>query len=126
MEPIMAKIKPKISVEYTENSTIVTFVGEKILEEMDIQALRESIMSVIEEGGRINLILDFCNVRFLSSAVLGLLMRISKKVYEQQGQLKLCNISSRIYEIFKITRLNKIFDIYGDVESATRSLSDTD
>lgn len=122
----MAKIKPKISVEYTENSTIVTFVGEKILEEMDIQALRESIMSVIEEGGRINLILDFCNVRFLSSAVLGLLMRISKKVYEQQGQLKLCNISSRIYEIFKITRLNKIFDIYGDVESATRSLSDTD
>ena len=83
-------------------------------------------MSVIEEGGRINLVLDFCNVRFLSSAVLGLLMRISKKVYEQDGRLRLCNISSRLYEIFKITRLNKIFDIYDDVESATQSLSGTD
>ena len=122
----MAVIKPSISVEYAENATVVTFVDEKILEEMDIQALRESIMSVIEEGGRINLILDFCNVRFLSSAVLGLLMRISKKVYEQDGQLRLCNISSRLYEIFKITRLNKIFDIYDDVESATQSLSGTD
>ena len=122
----MAVIKPRISVEYSENATVVTFVDEKILEEMDIQALRESIMSVIEEGGRINLILDFCNVRFLSSAVLGLLMRISKKVYEQDGQLRLCNISSRLYEIFKITRLNKIFDIYDDVESATESLSGTD
>src|SRR4030042_1682464 len=126
MELIMAVIKPRISVEYVENATVVTFVDEKILEEMDIQSLKESIMSVVEEGGRINLILDFCNVRFLSSAVLGLLMRISKKVYEQEGNLKLCNISSRLYEIFKITRLNKIFDIYDNVEGAIQSLSGTD
>lgn len=122
----MAEIKPRISVVYSENATIVTFVDEKILEEMDIHSLQVSIMSVIEEGGRINLILDFCNVQFLSSAVLGLLMRISKKVYEQEGQLRLCNISPRIYEIFKITRLNKIFDIYEDVQSAAESLHSAD
>jgi len=122
----MAVIKPRISVKYAENATIVTFVDEKILEEMDIHALQESVMSVVEEAERVNLILDFCNVRFLSSAVLGLLMRISKKVYEQDGQLKLCNISPRIYEIFKITRLNKIFDIYDNVQSATGSLLSTD
>ncbi|MHC4112699.1 MAG: STAS domain-containing protein [Planctomycetota bacterium] len=122
----MAEIKPRISVEYAENATIVTFVDEKILEEMDIQALQASVMSVIEEAERINLVLDFCNVQFFSSAVLGLLMRISKKVYEQEGQLRLCNISPRIYEIFKITRLNKIFDIYENVKSATESLLETD
>jgi anti-sigma B factor antagonist len=126
METVMAEIKPKISVEYSENATIVTFVDEKILEEMDIQALQTSVMSVIEEAERVNLILDFCNVQFFSSAVLGLLMRISKKVYEQEGQLRLCNISPRIYEIFKITRLNKIFDIYENVKSATESLLDAD
>lgn len=122
----MAVIKPRISVEYAENATIVTFVDEKILEEMDIHSLQESVMSVIDEAKRINLILDFCNVQFLSSAVLGLLMRISKKVYEQDGQLRLCNISPKIYEIFKITRLNKIFDIYENVKSATESLLSTD
>jgi len=122
----MAVIKPRISVKYADNATIVTFVDEKILEEMDIHALQESVMSVIEEAERVNLILDFCNVRFLSSAVLGLLMRISKKVYEQEGQLRLCNISPRIYEIFKITRLNKIFDIYENVERAVESLLNTD
>jgi len=122
----MADIKPRISVEYAENATIVTFVDEKILEEMDIQSLQASVMSVIEEAERVNLILDFCNVQFFSSAVLGLLMRISKKVYEREGQLRLCNISPRIYEIFKITRLNKIFDIYENVKSATESLLGTD
>jgi anti-sigma B factor antagonist len=122
----MALIKPRISVEYAENATIVTFTDEKILEEKDVQALQESIMSVIEQAERINLILDFCNVRFLSSAVLGLLIRISKKVYERDGQLKLCSINPNIYKIFKITRLTKIFDIYQDIESAVESLSIAD
>ena len=120
----MAVIKPRISVEYAENATIVTLVDEKILEEKDIRALQESIVSVIEStSGGINLILDFCNVRFLSSAVLGLLIRISKKIYERDGQLRLCNINPKIHEIFKITRLTKVFDIYQDTESAAEGLS---
>jgi len=120
----MAAIKPRISVEYAGNATIVTFTDEKILEEKDIKALQESIMYVIESAtGGINLILDFGNVRFLSSAVLGLLIRISKRIYEHDGKLRLCNINPKIYEIFKITRLTKTFDIYKDVESAAKDLS---
>lgn len=118
----MAAIKPRISIEYVGDATIVTFTDEKILEEKDIQALQESVMSVIEQAGQINLILDFCNVRFLSSAVLGLLIRTSKRVYQRDGQIRLCNINSKIYEIFKITRLTKIFDIHKDLQSATRDL----
>jgi anti-anti-sigma factor len=119
----MAEIKPRISVEYAKNAIIITFTDEKILEETDIQALQGTIMSVIEQAERINLVLDFGNVRFLSSAVLGLLIRISKRIYEHSGQLKLCNINPKIYEIFKITRLTKTFDIYKNVESAVESLS---
>jgi len=122
----MAPIKPKISVEYAENATIITLADEKILEDDDIRALQESLMSVIEQGGKINLVVDFRNVRFLSSAVLGLLIRVSKKVYEQDGQLRLCNINPKIHEIFKITRLTKIFDIYKDMERAIEGLSDVD
>jgi anti-sigma B factor antagonist len=120
----MAAIKPGISVEYSDNCTIMRFTDEKILEEQDIKALAESIMSVIEQAERINLILDFGNVRFLSSAVLGLLIRVSKRIYESDGRLALCNINPKIYEIFKITRLTKTFDIYNSVESATDGLSE--
>jgi anti-sigma B factor antagonist len=120
----MAAIKPGISVEYSENATIMRFTDEKILEEKDIKALTETIMSVIEQAERINLILDFGNVRFLSSAVLGLLIRVSKRIYENDGQLALCNINPKIYEIFKITRLTKTFDIYNNVESAMEGLSE--
>jgi anti-anti-sigma factor len=122
-EYIMASLKPKVSVEYAEKATIVTFTDEKILEERDIVELQESLMGVIEQTEKINLILDFSTVKFLSSAVLGLLIRVSKKIYEQNGQLRLCNISPRIYEIFKITRLTKIFDILPDRSSAEASFT---
>ena len=117
----MASLKPRVSVEYDEKAVIVTFTDEKILEERDIAELQDSLNGIIEQADRINLVLDFSTVKFLSSAVLGLLIRVSKKVYEREGQLRLCNISPRIYEIFKITRLTKIFDIYPDREAAIAS-----
>ena len=119
----MEPMKTRISVEYTDGGTVIAFNDEKILEEKGIQALQDSIMSVVEQSAQIKLILDFRNVKFLSSAVLGLLIRISKKVYEYDGQLRLCNIDPKIYEIFKITRLTKIFDICQSMDDAMESLS---
>ena len=104
-------------------SEAISHTDEKLLEERDIAAIQDSVMSVIEQAEKLNLILDFSHVKFLSSAVLGLLIRISKKIYERDGNLGLCNINSKIYEIFKITRLTKIFDIYPDQQSAVENLS---
>jgi anti-sigma B factor antagonist len=122
----MTPIKPRISVDYTDKAVIIKFADEKLLDDNDIAAVRDAIMSVVEQTQRINLVLDFTNVKFLSSAVLGLLIRVSKKVYERDGQLRLCNINPKIYEIFKITRLTKVFEIYPDTESAIEGFAALD
>jgi anti-anti-sigma factor len=118
----MTDIRPRISIKYHDSATIVTFDDNKILEETDIKAIQQSLIPIAEQAEQMCLILDFANVGFLSSAVLGLLIRISKKIYENGGRLKLCNISPKIYEVFKITRLTKTFDIYRDVECAIEAL----
>lgn len=119
----MVPIKPGISVEYQKEVTVIRFVNEKILEEQDIQLLQEGIMAVIEQSDGIRMVLDFSNVEFLSSAVLGMLIRVSKRIYERDGKLRLCNISPKIYEVFKITRLVEVFDIDKDVETAVAGFS---
>ncbi|HBG25860.1 MAG TPA: anti-sigma factor antagonist [Phycisphaerales bacterium] len=116
----MEDVKPRISIYYAQDATVVTITDEKILEDEDVKALEESIMPLVD--GPVNLIIDFVNVRFLSSAVLGLLIRVSKKINEQKGKLKLCGIGPRIFEIFKITRLDEIFDIHEDAKKAMGSL----
>jgi anti-sigma B factor antagonist len=116
----MEDVKPRISIYYAQEATVITITDEKILEDEDVKALEESIMPLVE--GPVTVVIDFSNVRFLSSAVLGLLIRISKRATEQKGKLKLCGIGSRIFEIFKITRLDEIFDIYEDAKKAMSSL----
>ncbi len=118
----MDQVSPKIEVEYAQSAAIATLTDEKILDEADIRGLEESIMPLIESPGNINLVLDFSNVKFMTSAVLGLLIRISRKIYESQGQMKLCAINPKIKEIFKITRLDRVFDIHTDRYEAIRSL----
>ena len=122
----MTEIRPTVSVEYRGGAVVLTLTDEKILEDEQIRSLQDSIIPVVEQAGRVNLILDFRNVRFLSSAVLGLLIRVSKRVYEGDGQLRLSNIHPKIREIFRITRLTKIFDIYPDLEQAIAGLSDSE
>lgn len=119
----MAPIQPRISIERADNGIVITFLGEKILDETEIAALEHSILPIIEQAGIPNIVLNFANVKFLSSAVLGLLIRISKKIYQRNGKLKLCCINAKIFEIFKITRLDRVFDICQDVESAVESLA---
>jgi anti-sigma B factor antagonist len=118
----MDQLNPKIAVEYTQNATITTLTDEKILEQADIQALEDSVMPLIDSSERIKLVMDFSNVKFLTSAVLGLLIRISKRVYEADGRLRLCGIDAKILEIFKITRLDRVFDIYEDRRHALQGL----
>ncbi len=121
----MDQVQPKIAVEYDKNATIVTLTDERILDESEVQALANSLMPLVEEADGINLVIDFGNVKFLTSAVLGLLIRVSKKVYESGGQLKLCSINPKIFEIFRITRLDRVFDIYEDRLQATQGLNPT-
>ena len=118
----MDKTDPKIKVEYIEDAVVVTLLMEKILEQDDIQTMQNSIIPLIEENPAIKLVIDFSNVEFLSSSVLGLLIKISKKIYETAGELRLCGISAKIDEIFKITRLDKVFQISPDKDNAIWSL----
>ena len=98
--------------------TVVRFVDRKILDEANIQELGQELFQLIEEENRTKLLLNFSNVEFLSSAALGKLITLDKKVKAHGGLLKLSNIRPEIYEVFAITKLNKLFDIKDDEAAA--------
>jgi anti-sigma B factor antagonist len=50
----------------------------------------------------------------LSSAALGKLITLDRKVKAAKGRLKMSNIRPEIFEVFQITKLNKVFDIRTD------------
>ncbi len=84
------------------------------------QCYRE-IMEVLDKSDENCALLHFGRVTFMSSSALGMLIRISKKCKQYKIDLKLCNIAPDIREVFKITGLEKVFDIQKDVPQAMQA-----
>ena len=110
-----------LTITQTDDVNIVEFSDRKILEELSITEIGDELSKVVEGASEPKLLLDFSNVEHLSSAALGMLIKLNKQVGEQGGQLRLSDIAPPIYEVFKITRLNKLFEIYDTAEKALAS-----
>ncbi len=107
----------RIDVADVGEVAVVQFKDRKILDESNIQEMGRELFDLVEQK-RAKILLNFMNVEFLSSAALGKLITLDKKLKAAKGQLKLSNIRPEIYEVFAITRLNKLFDIHDDEADA--------
>ena len=103
--------KERINVENGTDVTIVTFEEENILEDQQIRKLERSLLPVIRDNQQKRLVLNFAKVKFMSSAFLGLLVKVHKRVIEAGGTLQLFNLDPKIQKVFEITQLVKVFDI---------------
>ena len=108
----------RLTVSDVGDVTVVRFVDRKILDELNIQELGQELFQLVEEDNKSRLLLNFQQVEFLSSAALGKLITLDKKVKAHGGRMKLSNIRPEIYEVFAITKLNKLFDIKEDEADA--------
>ena len=117
-ESNMSAGQRRLDIEQIGDVTVAKFVDKKILDENNIQVIGNQLFGLVEEDGRKKIILDFSNVEYLSSAALGKLITMDKKVKSSGGKLRLCTIRPDIYEVFAITRLNKLFDIRDDQQAA--------
>ena len=108
----------RLDVNEVGDVTVVRFRDHKIVEDINIQELGGEMFHLIEVDGRDKLLLNFSAVDFLSSAALGKLITLDRKMKAHGGTLKLCNIRPEIYEVFAITRLNRLFDIKDDEADA--------
>jgi len=100
----------------------VEFTTRKILDEANIAEIGERLTEIVEKEERPKIIISFSAVDHLSSAALGTLIIINNKVKQRGGQLRLSNINPQIFEVFSITKLDKLFRIYSTVKEAQESL----
>src|SRR4051794_13706029 len=111
----------RLEVEDCGEVTVVNFIDRKILDEQNIQKIGEDLFSLVDELGRKKILLNFTNVEYLSSAALGKFITLNKKVQSGGGKLVMCNISDDIYEVFEITKLNKLFNIQKEEQTALQA-----
>ena len=112
-----------LNVSTKDGICFVEFVDRKILDEVTISEISKNLAALVEEHTPINLLLNFKNVEYLSSAVLGMLVAIQKQVKDGSGQLKLTDIRPKIFEVFEITRMNEMFEFHENAAAAKASFA---
>lgn len=118
----MSEENPRMNVTQQNGVTIVELKDRKILDEMSIMQIGEQLNTLVAQSELPKIVMDFSNVGHMSSSALGVLITLHKRIRENHGQLRLCNIQPAIYEIFVITRLNEIFQISENRQEAISSL----
>lgn len=107
-----------IEVDNVGEVAIITFTDKKLLDEHNIQVIGKQLFSLVDELGKKNILLNFSNIEYLAAAAMGKLITLNKKVNQVGGKLVLCEIDPAIYEVFKMTKLNKLFKIVGTYQDA--------
>jgi len=117
--------KSRIKVGHQQGITVVELLDENILkmDEAVINDISQSLFSLAEKNPPVKMLLSFARVEYVGSTILGTLIRLSKRIAQGKGTLKLCSIKPSIYEIFVITKLNQILDIYEDQQRALHSFT---
>ena len=76
----------RLDIEEVGAVTVARFIDKKILDENNIQIIGNQLFGLVDEDHRMKIVLDFTNVDYLSSAALGKLIQMDKKVKTDKGK----------------------------------------
>lgn len=111
----------RLRIEVFQEATVASFVDERIVDDIVIQAVGEQMYNLVERDGHTRLLLNFSEVKFMASAVIAKLFTLRKKIAAAKGVLKFCCIDPDLRVVFKITGLEKMVEIFDDEQEALDS-----
>lgn len=107
-----------IDVRFDEIEGVLVVVPQ--VERLDCataMSFREAILDRVSGKGRVVLALG--HIRYMDSSGIGFLVQVIKRM-PAGGQLRLAEVDDRVYTLFKLTRLDRIFPAFEDVAGAIR------
>ena len=97
--------------------------GSSILDAGTIDALGRKLFELVDSQAQRKILLNFSQVKFLSSSMLGVLVRLQKRAQAINGRVAIYGLRPELHKVFKITRLETLFDFYDNEQDGVNSFS---
>lgn len=104
------------------NGFSVLYIKEERIDAHNSGDLKQYILDMIESGEN-NIVVQLQEVKFVDSSGLGALLAGYKHAATKSGKLALSNMQRQVLSMFELTRLNRVFEIYSDLDEAFSSES---
>jgi anti-sigma B factor antagonist len=112
-----------LEVTRHKDVAVARFVEHTLVSDLAISAAADELYSLADDEECQKLLLSFAGVKHLSSQMLAKLIALHKYVKKNGGDLKLCEISPRVHEIFALVRLDRLLDIRDTEEHALEAFA---
>lgn len=111
-----------IRIREARNISIVDIDGQ-----IDINAseIIEAVGWLIKNKKK-DILLNFDKVNMVDYSGISILAIAYKNVTNHKGKMKFCNVPLHIEELFKLVRLDSIFEVYKDEDTAVNTFSHTE
>lgn len=103
-----------------DSSLILTVQGR--LDNESSEFLLDCIQGHIEDGVK-NFVLDCSELDYISSVGLGTLVRANSRLKLSEGKVLLAGVEGIVAEVLRISHLDRVFNLYPDVDAAVADLS---
>jgi anti-anti-sigma regulatory factor len=107
------------TVDTSQNATVVLLTERQLCGDIVAEVLKLELTSVVDSLAPRALLIDFQNVRMISSSVVTAFISLKKKLVGTGAKLKLCALPVPIREVYQTLNLEgSVFDICDSVLAA--------
>jgi anti-sigma B factor antagonist len=110
------KVSLKITTREVGDVTVIDLKGKVTIGAGDVE-LRNTVTDLLDAGKK-KLVLNMENLKYMDSSGVGELVSTFTTVSNREGQLKLSNLSSKIFDLLQITQLLQVFDVHQTADEA--------
>lgn len=115
-------LSPRVELRTDRGVLYAEFKDCLRLDPVPVKDLHERYKEVVEGADRPDLIIDFSGLTFAGSASLGSLVILQRTCRKHGGRVILCNLEPTVFEAFKISRLESLFQFVDSTEGAFNTL----
>jgi anti-sigma B factor antagonist len=105
-----------------KNGITILNLNGKIMGGPEATEINEKINQLIDSDNK-KIIIDLVNVDWMNSSGLGILIGAVTVLKNSDGCLCLINVSDRIKNLLRITKLDTVFNIYDNFDEAAAAIS---
>ena len=109
----------KLSTREIEEVVILEPKG-KIMGGPDASLLHDKLHEYLEQNKK-RVVIDLAKVDWMNSTGLGILISSYTTLRNNEGELKLANVTDKIKSLLTITKLVTVFDAYDSIDDAVKS-----
>lgn len=100
--------------------TLTCIIGAKDISHLELADAIEDCMAAMRNDGASLFIFDLSAVEHFASACIGVLVQFLQDIEAVRGRIILAGCQDSVKFLFRVTRLDHVFDVVDDVDEARK------